>query len=59
MQMTKSAGSERVAWGRLPWVALLAALTAAATNVLVYFAASGLGFISQSVLPPRRTGARP
>ncbi len=58
MQMTKSAGSERVAWGRLPWVALLAALTAA-TNALVYFAASGLGFISQSVLLPSPMGVSP
>ena len=59
MQMTKSAGSERVAWGRLPWVALLAALTAAATNALVYFAASGLRFISQSVLLPSPNGGAP
>ena len=59
MQTTKIAGSERVAWGRLPWVALLAALTAAAINALVYFAASGLGLISQGVLLPSPNGGAP
>ena len=59
MQTTKSTGSERIAWGRLPWVALVAALTAAVTNALVYFAASGLGFISQGVLLPSPSGGAP
>ena len=59
MQTTKIAGSERVAWGRLPWVALLAALTAAVINALVYFAASGLGLISQGVLLPSPNGDAP
>jgi hypothetical protein len=52
MHSTKPAGKERIAYGKLPWVALLAALTAAVANALVYFAASGLGFILQSVLVP-------
>lgn len=65
MQNTETAGSEKVvrdekiAWKRLPPVALLAALTAAAANALIYFAASGLGFIPQSVLLPSPAGESP
>ncbi len=59
MQNTKPAGKERIAYGKLPWVALLAALTAAVANALVYFAASGLGFIPQSVLVPTPSGEHP
>jgi hypothetical protein len=59
MQNTKPAGSEGISYGRLPWVALLAALTAALANALVYFAASGLGFIPRSVLLPLASGETP
>jgi hypothetical protein len=59
MHSTKPAGKERIAYGKLPWVALLAALTAAVANALVYFAASGLGFIPQSVLVPTPSGEHP
>jgi uncharacterized protein DUF6069 len=58
-QDTRRAGNERIAWGRLPWVALLAALLAAVTNALVYVVASGLGTISQSVLLPSPSGESP
>ena len=40
-------------------MALLAALTAAVANALVYFAASGLGFIPQSILVPTPSGEHP
>jgi Family of unknown function (DUF6069) len=59
MQNTKPASNERIAYGMLPWVALLAALTAAVANALVYFAASGLGFIPQSILVPTPSGEHP
>ena len=59
MQNKKPAGSEGLSYGRLPGVALLAALLAAAANALVYFAASGLGTIPQSVLLPSPTGLSP
>ncbi len=55
----KIAGGERIAWGRLPWAALLAAVAAAVANVLVYFTASALGFIPQSVLIPTASGESP
>jgi hypothetical protein len=59
MQNTKLAGKERIAYRKLPWVALLAALAAAVINALVYFAASGLGFIPHSVLMPTPSGEHP
>ena len=59
MQNTKPASKDRVAYGKLPWVALLAALAAAVANALVYFAASGLGFIPQSILVPTPSGEHP
>ena len=59
MQNTKLAGKERIAYGKLSWVTLLAALTAAVANALVYFAASRLGFIPQSVLMPTPSGEHP
>ncbi len=65
MQNTQTAGNEkivggeRIAWGRLPWAALLAAVAAALANALVYFAASGLGTITQSVLLPSPMGVSP
>jgi hypothetical protein len=59
MQNTKPAGKERIAYGKLPWVALLAALVAAVANALVYFEASGLGFIPHSVLVPTPSGDHP
>ena len=55
----KIAGGERIAWGRLPWAALLAAVAAAAANALVYFAASALEFIPHSVLLPSPMGMSP
>ncbi len=59
MQNKKPASGESIAWGRLPGVALLAALAAAVANALVYFAASGLGFIPQSVILPSPMGVSP
>ncbi len=59
MQNTKPASNDRIAYGKLPWVALLAALAAAVANALVYFAASGLGFIPQSILVPTPSGEHP
>ena len=59
MLNTKPAGREGISYGRLPGVALLAALAAALANALVYFAASGLGTISQSVLLPSPMGLSP
>ena len=59
MQNTEPTGSERIAWGRLPGVVLLAAAAAAVANTLVYFVASGLGTISQSVLLPSPSGESP
>ena len=59
MQNMKPASKDRVAYGKLPWVALLAALAAAVANALVYFAASGLGFIPQSILVPTPSGEYP
>lgn len=64
MQDTRSAGSEiaaseTIAWGRMPWVALLAATGAALANAVVYSAASGLGAISQGVLLPSPAGESP
>jgi hypothetical protein len=59
MQNTKPAGREGISYRRLPGVALLAALAAALANALVYFAASGLGTISQSVLLPSPMGMSP
>jgi hypothetical protein len=59
MQNTKPVSNERIAYGKLPWAALLAALSAAVANALVYFAASGLGFIPQSVLITTPSGEHP
>lgn len=56
MQNTKPAGREGISYGRLPGVTLLAALVAALANALVYFAGSGLGTISHSVLLPSPMG---
>lgn len=50
------AASERVGYGRLPGAALLAALAAAVINAAIYFAASGVGFVSQNVLVPTPGG---
>ena len=59
VQNTRPAGSERPAWKRLPAVALLAALLAAVANILVYIAASGLGFIPQGFLLRMPSGEMP
>lgn len=48
-----------VAWRRLPIVAPLAATVAAMSNALVYYAASGLGFIPQDVLVASPGGEAP
>lgn len=52
-------GEGRVAWGWLVPAGLLAAVTAAVANALVYFAASGLGFISQGFLIRMTSGEMP
>ena len=54
-----SVGSEGISYTRLLWAALLAALLAAVTNALVYFAASGLGIVSRGVLLPSPMGLSP
>lgn len=48
-----------IAWRRLPLAALVAAATASIANILVYYAASGLGFISRDVLVPAAGGDSP
>lgn len=48
-----------ISWKRLPPVALLATLGAAFLNAIVYFVASGLGFIPQDVLVPAPGGEQP
>lgn len=53
------AASERISWSRLPLVALLAALLAAAANILLYLAASGLGFMPRDVLVSTPGGEQP
>jgi hypothetical protein len=58
-QTTRSASGAGISYGRLPGVALLAAVAAALANALVYFAASGLGTISQSILLPSPVGMSP
>ncbi len=55
----KTAGGEGIAWKRLPLAVLLAAATAAVANSLIYFAASALGFIPESVLIPTAGGESP
>lgn len=59
MHNKKPASSEGISYGRLPGMALHAAVAAALTNALVYFAASELGTISQSVLLPSPMGVSP
>lgn len=55
----KTTSSEGISWKRLPFAALLAALTAAIANALVYFATSALGFIPQSFLIRMTSGEMP
>lgn len=52
MQHAKRVVAGKIAWGRLPLVALLAAVAAAVVNALIYFIASALGVIPQSVILP-------
>ena len=59
MRNKKPASSDEISYRRLPVVALLTALATALANALVYFAASGLGTISQSVLLPSPMGFSP
>lgn len=62
MQHTETFGNEKftdgegIAWRGLPLAVLLAAVAA---NVLVYFTASALGFISESALIPTADGEPP
>jgi hypothetical protein len=51
--------SERISWRGLPISALLAAVAAAVANSLIFFGASALGFIPQSVLIPTAGGESP
>lgn len=55
----KIASSQGIAWRRLPLAALVAAVAAVVANALIYFAASALGFIPQSVLMPTAGGESP
>lgn len=65
MQGTETVGSEKItggeaiAWRRLPFAVLLAAVAAVVANSLIYFAASALGFIPESVLIPTAGGESP
>lgn len=64
MQSTEAQSStvttgEKVAYGRLLWLAPVAALAAAGANGLVYFVASALGFISQDLLISTPGGEAP
>ncbi len=65
MQHTETFGNEKItdgegiAWRGLPLAVLLAAVAAVAANVLVYFAASALGFIPESTLIPTADGESP
>jgi hypothetical protein len=62
MQATKQVSGEnaaskrsvggQIAWGRLPIVALVAAVATALVNTLVYYAASALGAIPHRVILP-------
>ncbi len=51
--------NEGIAWRRLPLAALAAAVAASVANVLVFFAASGVGFITPDVLVPAASGESP
>lgn len=59
MQNAMPSGGGAIAWRRLPLVALLAAMVAATSNALIYFAASGLGFIPQDVFIASPGGEAP
>lgn len=50
---------ESIAWGRIVLVGLLAAVAAAVSNALVYFAASGLGVIPQGFVIRMTSGEMP
>ena len=55
----KAIGGEGIVWKRLPLAVLLAAVAATVANALVYFTASALGFIPDSVLIPTAGGESP
>jgi hypothetical protein len=59
MQDTIFMGGERIAYGKPPGTALLAASAAAASNALLYYVASALGLIPQSVFLPMPGGEAP
>lgn len=59
MQNTRLAGSGRISYGRLPLVALIAALSAAVANALIYYAVSGIGLIPQGFSVPTPYGQAP
>ena len=50
---------EKIAWRRLPLVTLLAALSAAVINAIIYFGAWGLGFISHDLPISTPSGMHP
>ena len=52
MQATQPVVAGKIAWGRLPVGALLAAAVAVVANALIYVVASALGAIPQSVILP-------
>jgi len=52
MQATQRSVTSRIAWGRLPVIALLAAITAVVVNTLIYVVASALGAFPQRVILP-------
>ena len=52
MQATQPVVAGKIAWGRLPLGALLAAVVAVVANALIYVVASALGVILQSVVLP-------
>ena len=55
----KIIGGEELTWRRLPLAVLPAAAAAAIANSLIYFMASALGFIPESVLIPTAGGESP
>ena len=52
MQATKRVVTAQIAWGRLPVIALLAAIAAALVNTLIYFVGSALSAFPQRVILP-------
>lgn len=55
----KAIGGKGIAWRRLPLAVLLSAVTAVIANSLIYFTASAMGFIPESVVIPTAGGESP